>query len=216
VFEAAFAPLVESGAAVLCFTITSRHSGTYSSAWAAAQRFPGRVLVWDSRSLSVGMGLQLLEAARLVREGLSCWEVVRRVAEVRRNSRLTILLDTVEYLRRGGRVQGAIKVLESLVRILNVRPLLRMVDGELRVLGAARSFRLGLARLRGEARAAQPLYRLAVGHTRRPEEAVGLAEEIARECALPAHAVLVAEVGPALASHGGPGLLGIVSVSRGC
>jgi len=214
-FEQAFAPLVEAGAAVLCLTVTSRHSGTYNSAWAAAQSFAGRVLVWDSRSLSIGMGLQALEAAVLVREGRPLWEIVRRVAEVRRGSRMTILLDTVEYLRRGGRMDGMIAVLDRLVRVLKVRPLLRMVDGELRVLGAARSFRLGLERLRGEARAARPLHRLGVGHTRRPEEARWLAEAIALEAALPAEALLVAEVGPALASHGGPGLVGIVTVGRG-
>jgi DegV family protein with EDD domain len=212
-FEQAFAPLVEDGAAVLCITITGRHSGTYNSAWAAAQRFSGRVLLWDSQAISAGIAIQVLEAAALAREGRPLWEVVERVATIRRARGMTVLLNTVEYIRRGGRLDGAITVLEGLVRFLNIRPLLRLVKGELRVLGAARSYRRGLARLRSEALAAQPLSYLGMAHTRRPEVAAHLAEEIAQAAGLAADRVLLVEAGPALASHAGPGAIGVVTVT---
>jgi DegV family protein with EDD domain len=211
-FEQAFAPLVEAGEAVFCITITGRHSGTYNAAWAAAQRFPGRVLVWDSLTLTAGIAIQVLEAAALAREGRPLVEIVQHAAMIRRNSGLTVVLNTVEYIRRGGRLDGAITVIEGLVRFLNIRPLLRLVRGELRVLGAARSFRRGLARLRSEALAAQPLSHLAVAHTRRPDEAARLAEEIAQEVGIALADVMVVEAGPALATHAGPGAVAVVVV----
>ncbi len=213
-FEAAFAPPVEKGAMVLCITITSRHSGTYNSAWAAAQRFPGQVRVWDSQSLSLGVGLQVVEAAVLAQEGRPLEEILDRLEAFRRHSRLTILLDTLEYLRRGGRLDGAIRVADGLVRVLGIRVLLRMKGGALGILGAVRTYGQGLARLREDALAEQPLYRLAIAHTRRPAVAARLAEEIAGAASLPAEAVLVGEAGPALSAHAGPGTVGVVAVGQ--
>lgn len=214
-FEEVFEPLVEQGAAVLCLTITSKHSGTYNAAWAAAQRFPGRVWVWDSLNISIGMGFQVLEAAALSQQGHPLWEIVREISWIRRNCRLTFLLETIEYIRRGGRLQRAIDALERLVSVLNIRPLLRMTDGELRILGAVRSQRRGLARLRAEAEEEFPLYRLGVAHTCRPEDAALLASELAQQSGLPAETVQVIEVGAALSSHAGPGALGVLTIKQG-
>lgn len=213
-FEEAFSSLTQAGAAVLCITITGHHSGTYNAARVAAQQFSGRVLVWDSRCLSVGMGLQVREAAALAQAGCPLWEIVQRIDEMRRQTRMTILLDTIEYLRRGGRLGRMIGALEGLARFLSIRPLLRMAAGELGVLGAARSYRRGLARLRAEALAVGPLSHLGVAHSRRPEEAAALAQQIANEAGLPPETVLITEAGPTLSSHAGPGAVGVATVSR--
>ena len=77
VFEEAFARLVEDGCSVLCLTITSKHSGTFGTASAAAQRFGGRVKVVDSLSLSLGQGFQVLAAAQAAAQGLDLDGVVR-------------------------------------------------------------------------------------------------------------------------------------------
>ncbi len=211
-FEEAYAPLVDAGANVLCITITSRHSGTYNTAWAATHRFPGRVLVWDSLSISVGIGLQVLEAAKLAAQNLPMWQIVRHLSEIRRNTHMTLSLDTIEFLRHGGRVGGVIQALEGLVRFFDIKPLLRVCEGELRLLGAERSFRRALARLRKEALALKPLSLLGVAHTRQLSSAVDLAEQVAQEAGLSPEQILINEAGPALASHAGPGAVGIVAV----
>lgn len=211
-FEQAFAPLVSSGAIVLCLTITGQHSGTYNTALLAAQEYPQRVFVWDSQSISLGMGFQVLEAAAMAQQGQPLDKIVPQLLWMRRQSRFTILLETIEYLRRGGRLQRMIDALERLVSMLSIRPLLRLSEGELRPLGAVRSLRRGLARLRAEAEEAAPLFRLGIAHTRRPKEAQELANELAGKLGLAEEQILVGEVGAALASHAGPRALGVVTI----
>jgi DegV family protein with EDD domain len=215
-FENAFEALIQDGAIVLCIAITARHSGTYNAAWAAAQRFPGKVLPWDSQSLSLGITPQAIEAATMAQEGHSLQDIVERLEHVRRNTRVTILLDTIEYVRRGGRLEKMIAVAERLVQFLEIRPLLHIIKGQVRILGAARSYRQGLRRLLNEALAAGPLCRLAVVHTRRPDDAAGLAERLSQKTTLPKEEILICEAGPTLSTHAGPGAVGVVAVTETC
>jgi DegV family protein with EDD domain len=212
-FEEAYSRLVGDGAAILCLTITSKHSGTYNAAWAAAQQFPGKVIVFDSLEVSAALGLQVLEAAEAARQGLKMGEIVKRMVETRSRSRLTILLDNVDFLQQGGRMGKAISAVKELVRFLSVRPLLHIVEGQLRLKGPARSYKRGLAQLVEEALKAVPLRRIAIAHTRRAAEALALAQEIARRAAFPPEKVLVLEAGAALGSHAGPGAMGVATVA---
>ncbi|MCK4449692.1 MAG: DegV family EDD domain-containing protein, partial [Anaerolineae bacterium] len=123
-FEEVFERLVTQGKQVLCLTITGKHSGTFNSARLAAQRFGEAVKVFDSLSLSLGLGLQALAAAQAARAGRSMQEILALLEDVRGRMRLTIVLDTLENLRRGGRADGFIAIADRMARALNIKAII--------------------------------------------------------------------------------------------
>jgi len=211
-FEQVFERLVAQGRQVLCLTITGKHSGTFNSARLAAQRFGEVVKVFDSLSLSLGLGLQALAAARAARDGRSMQEILALLEDMRARVRVTIVLDTLENLRRGGRADGFIAVADRMTRALNIKAIINVVDGQLRLLGAARSFRSGLRRALNLVERLGPLEHLAVVHTRRQETAEEMAGRLAECTGFPREGVWVRETKAALASHGGMGLIGVLAV----
>ena len=211
-FEEVFASLTADGSSVVCLTVTSKHSGTYNSAWAASQKFAGLVHVIDTASISLGHGLQVLAAARAAAAGRIAEEITALVTDLQRRMRMFILLDTIEYLRRGGRADGIMPILDRVARALRVKPLLAVVNGRLSPLTLARSHRHGLARLRREVERLMPVEQLAVAHSRFAEAANDVAQKLAQLTGLPLSDVLVAETGPVLASHAGPKVIGVAAV----
>jgi DegV family protein with EDD domain len=213
-FEAAFAPLVEAGHDVVCPVLSGRLSGTANSAFAAAKRFAGHVSVHDTRALSVAQGFQVLAAARAAQAGASVREILAQLEGMRERTRLYIMLETVEFLRRGGRAGAIMPLIDRITRALRVRPLLHLADGALRLAGAARTVAGARSRMLAEIARTTRVELLAIGHTRRPDEAAELAALAAERFSLSPDDVTVAEAGPALASHGGPGILAAAVLER--
>lgn len=214
VFEDAFGRLVKAGHPVLCVALTSKHSGTYSTAYAAAQRFGGRVKVVDSLSLSLGQGELALAAARAANAGFSLDRVAEIVKDVKSRSHLLILLDTVEYIRRGGRADAIIPILDRVTKMLNIKPILNVVDGRLGLHSLTRSYERGLVRLRRAAAELVPVERLAVGHIRCPELAEQTARLLAEELDFPLEQIRIVEAGPLLSTHGGPKVVGVAVIQE--
>jgi DegV family protein with EDD domain len=212
VFEELFERLVAQGKRVLCLTITGKHSGTFNAAHLAAQRFGEAVEVFDSLSLSLGLGLQVLAAARAAQAGRSLQDILALLEDMRARARLTIVLDTLENLRRGGRADGFIAIVDRMTRALNIKPVINVVDGQLRLLGAARSFQGGLKRVLSLVERLGPLEHLAVVHTRRQEMAEGVASRLAERIGFPRERIWVRETGVVLASHAGAGVIGVLAV----
>ena len=106
-FEAAFASALEEAGEVVAITISSALSGTYQSAVIAAEAFGGRVRVVDSLSASIGEQVIVRRAAQLAAEGLSAAELAGRIEAERGDVCVLALLDTLEYLKRGGRISAA-------------------------------------------------------------------------------------------------------------
>jgi len=212
-FQRVFHDLVERGYRVICTTVTSHHSGTFNAAWSAARTFGERVTVLDSLSLSLGQAWQAMEAARLGVQGTTVSTILERVRSVRERTRILIQLDTLEYLRRGGRASKLMPVIDRLVRTLNLKLLLNLVDGELKLLGVARSYRRGIERIKAEIAGLGSLERLAVMHTRRPSVAEKLADELAQLTNLAREAVWVGETGPVISCHGGEGVIAAAAVT---
>ncbi len=211
-FVQAFREIVEAGDDVVCITITGRHSATYSAAVTASQQFaPGQVTVVDSRSLSVGQGLLVLAAARAARGGKSSEGVVEAVDELRRRLRLFITLDTVEYLVRGGRASRLSGVMAALLRI---RPILTLIDGELTLLDRPRGRKAAKQKMMDLAKGCFPAETVGVAHIAREEEAKALVSDFSLQTGYPEEEILLTETGMILATHGGPGTLGIVVVSK--
>jgi DegV family protein with EDD domain len=220
-FEAAFADWVERGYQVLCPVISSRISGTFQSAWTAAQRFGEHVTVWDTRAWSVAEGVQVLAALRAIAEGLTLHEVLARLGSIRARTHIWLTMATLTYARRGGRFHSVFAGMARMADYLSIKPIIGVTDGAPFLAGVARSMGRAVERIRREITQLGPAEALFVGHTRAPERAADLAALLARELDFPLDQVLVAELGPALASHGGPGALagGIVprepAVARG-
>lgn len=190
--------------AIVVITLSSELSGSYEAASQAATMIDTPVEVFDSRSTTMGMGWQVLAAAR-AREASGDAEAMMRAAdEARKNVALFVSLDTLKYLHKGGRIGGATMLIGSL---LDLKPLV-YVDhdsGRVEAAGRVRTRRRGLRMLQErffEELASEGALHVAVMHGDAPEDAERLAKEI-REEHQPAE-LLVGMTGPVLGVHTGP------------
>jgi len=207
-FLHAFQKLVDAGHDVVCLTLPGKHSGTFNAAWLAAEEFGDRVRVVDTGSFSLGMGLQVLEVARQALAGRSA-EFIQRTAEsLRARTTIIFVLDTLEWVRRGGRLDLIIPLIDRVARTLRVKPILEMSNGEFRLVGVTRSTRSALQRLEDELRTRLPVDGVAAAYTRGCEVASELAGRMAELLDRSEDEILVAEAGPAFAAHAGPKALG--------
>ncbi len=211
-FEQIFERLVAQGKQVLCLTVTGKHSGTFNAAHLAAQRFGDAVRVFDSFSLSLGVGVQAVTAAQAARAGRSMQDILALLEDMRAKMRVTIVLDTLENLRRGGRADGFIPIVDRMTRALNIKAVINMVDGHLRLMGAARSLKGGVRRLLRVVEELGPLEHLAVAHTRSQELAEEVADWLAERTGFPRERIWVRETGAVLACHAGPGVIAVMAV----
>ena len=206
-YEQLFRRLIEDGHQVLCLCITSKHSGTFNSAWAASQTFPGKVTVFDTLSLSLAQAYQATTAARMAREGAELVEIVKRLESIRSRTHFAIALDTIENLKRGGRASQIIPVLERVVKVLSIKPMLEIRDGQLKLLGAARSRDKSHRAIIDELAKHTPVEAAMVCHTRSADLAPGFVAALATRLGLPAESIPLAETGAILSSHAGPGVM---------
>jgi DegV family protein with EDD domain len=188
-------------------------SGTWESAVLASQDFPhGVVRVVDSRSTAMGLGFAVLAASRAALDGASAADVQQAATMVVDRTRSLFYVDTLEYLRRGGRIGTASAILAT---SLSVKPLLHMVEGQIVALEKVRTPTRAIARLTqltieaaGDGRVDVAVHHLMAG-VRADALAVNL------RAALPHLGELyVSEFGPVLGAHLGPGALGTVIARR--
>lgn len=213
-FEEVFSSLFAQGFDhIICAVITSKHSGTYNSAHAAAQSFPGRVTVWDTLSLSVGEGYQAIQAAIAAREGKSLQEILALLEDIRSRTHILILFDSLEFLRKGGRADRIMPILDGLARVLNIKVLVKLgPDGELKPLGAVRSRDKGIVRIVQEVEQRMPATAMGVLHIRCAPDAERVANRLAERTGFPRDQMMVGEAGVVLGSHGGPGVVATMVV----
>ena len=207
-FLHAFQKLVDAGHDVVCLTLPGKHSGTFNAAWLAAEEFGDRVRVVDTGSFSLGMGLQVLEAARQALAGRSADFVQRTAESLRARTSIIFVLDTLEWVRRGGRLDRIIPLIDRVARTLRVKPILEMSDGEFRLVGVTRSTHSALQRLEEELRSRLPVEAVAAAYTRGCEAASELASRMAVLLGRQEDEIMIAEAGPAFAAHAGPKAMG--------
>ena len=141
-----YRPLVEADHEILSIHISSGLSGVYQSAVRAAERFPGaKISVVDSRHATTGQAMIVWRAAEWIEAGLSRQEVVARLQPMIRHIRLFFVVDTLEYLRHGGRIGSATALLGTLLRI---KPILTLKDGLIELYDRSRTRKRALARLK--------------------------------------------------------------------
>lgn len=139
-FSELFERLTGEGHDVLALTISSALSGTYQSAMIAASEFPGRVRVVDTLSVTLGAQIIALYAHRLVAEGKGLDEAAQLVEANKGRVHLIALLDTLEYLKRGGRISSAAAFAGG---VLSIKPVITLRDGAVAVIGKARGSKNG-------------------------------------------------------------------------
>lgn len=139
-FESAFSAALETADEVVAITISAELSGTYQSAVIAAGGFDGRVRVVDSRSASIGEQILVRYAARLASEGRPAAEIESLLAENRSRICVLALLDTLEYLKCGGRISAAVAFAGG---VLSIKPVVTLRDGAVALVGKARGSKNG-------------------------------------------------------------------------
>lgn len=189
---------------IVSIQVTSKLSGTYNSALQGRElvKTGCRIEVVDSLSVTMGLGLIAMAAARLAEAGESLPVVMEEIRQCIPRIRLLGVFDTLKYLLRSGRIGKAKALLGS---VLNVKPLLTMRDGELLPAGLARTRSKGIERLFDLVKNALNIQELAIVHSTTPDEAGSLRERVAS--IFDRGRIHVARLGPALGVHGGPGAL---------
>lgn len=139
-FAESFAEATADGSDVVAITISQKLSGTYQSAVLAAEDYPGRVYVVDSQTVAIGAGILAEMALSLADDGMTAEAIAHRLTEERSRIRIIALLDTLEYLKRGGRISKTAALAGG---ILSIKPVIGLEDGEIRVLGKARGSKQG-------------------------------------------------------------------------
>ncbi|WP_304425471.1 DegV family protein [uncultured Adlercreutzia sp.] len=135
VFQDLFAEAVEAGDEVVCITLSSHISGTYQSACIAAAPFKEAVFVVDSENATVGERVLAERAWALRDEGLSAADIAYCLEQERKDIRLFAALDTLENLKKGGRISGAAAAIGGL---LSIKPVVAVIEGKVEVVGKAR------------------------------------------------------------------------------
>ncbi|HHV54972.1 MAG TPA: DegV family protein [Firmicutes bacterium] len=209
-FQEVFGRIIAAGDDVLYVALSSRLSGTCQAARVAAQALaPERIAMVDSLNLSTGIGQIALYAAELAAAGMPLAELVRRVEAMVPRVRTSFVIDTLDYLHKGGRCSAMQNVVGSLLRI---KPRIEVIDGRLEVaeklMGARSKASNSLLRWCLQDRERIDLHRVFVTHAAYPEGASYLAEELRR--ALPFEEILITEAGAVISSHCGPGTVGIL------
>ena len=201
-----------SGAtAVVSVHVSAELSGTYESAQLAARKSPVPVTTVDSRQLGMATGFAVLSAAEALASGGSADEAAEIVRTRTAGATSLFYVDTLEYLRRGGRIGAAAALLGS---ALSVKPLLTLEDGRVGMLEKVRTSARALSRLEALAlkAAGQRQVDVAVAHLASPERAETLATSLRGRLAanLEGREVVVGEVGAVIGAHVGPGMVAVV------
>ena len=210
-FSTRFQKLFDAG----CDHILSIHAASQLTAICnvarqAARDFSDRVTVVDSGSLSLGIGFQTLAAAESAEAGLDLEAALASIADTRRRLHVSAALDTMDFLRRSGRVPAAITILGGM---LSIKPMVELTDGQIKAVGAARTTSQADERMAAFLKAGLPLERLAILHTGAETRAHNflhrLMDEVRRE--LPRD-ILIVNVTTVIGAHVGPNGLGFAAI----
>jgi DegV family protein with EDD domain len=212
-FLSLFQTYTDAGDEVIALPISGKLSGTLSSAIIAYESHPGwPVDVVDSKSVSIGLGLLVQEAVRMIDAGATRTEIVARLLALREKVQIVFVVETLEYLQRGGRIGKAQAFVGTLLKF---KPLLGIVDGEV----------VPLARVRSRAKALDSAQEMllkatsargdkvcmALTHALAPEDAWALGAKLSKAFETPNF--FVSDLGPVLGVHVGPGTVGAAAVA---
>lgn len=203
---------LEEGNSVVSIHLSSKGSGTYQSALSAKNTLGSDyIAVIDSLGYSMGMGLIAVKGAEMAQQGASLEEVRDRMLHMRDRMKYVFGVDTLEYLKKGGRLSP---VKAAIATVMNIKPILHILDGEIDVMDKVRGRKKVLVRLLEEVEktgvniAEQTL---AVVHSECPEEAEKM-KDMLKERVAPKD-VLISQIGCVIGTHVGPGTISVFYMS---
>lgn len=213
-FLQAYGDLSGQGHDVVSIHLSTKFSGTLNSAIQAKNALdsdqqadkdtPRSIEIIDSRMTSMGLGLVVLAAARMVKDGASSSQVVEGIHRSLSQTHCYFLLDTLEYLQKGGRIGKASAFLGSL---LSIKPILMIRDGEAHPVERVRTRERGLRRLVETIKGLSPITEASILYTTTLDEAESLRDRLSD--LLPAQEFIMARFGPVVGTYLGPGALGV-------
>ncbi|MDQ0888457.1 DegV family protein with EDD domain [Paenibacillus sp. V4I9] len=213
-FERAFEPIIQRGEDIVFIGLSSELSSTIQNATIAAASFPeGRVTVIDSRNLSTGIGLLVLKAAQAAEDGRSSAEIKSLIEPLITRMEVEFIIDTLEYLHKGGRCSSVQHFIGSLLRI---RPIVKVIDGAMISTDKVRGKReKALQQLLDNALAKKDdmdAEFLFITHSSAAEEAAYIKQQIEQQTNV--KHVYITETGCVVTSHCGPHTVGIVFAKK--
>ena len=209
IYQEVYRQLAEETEEMVSIHLAARYSGIYNSAAVAAQGVSGaRIAVIDSDQVTMGYGWLVVAAAEAAQCGASYDEIVALVQGMKPRTRVLAALGTLEYLHRGGRVDWIRAMVGTLLRI---KPIVEVRMGEINLVERARTLGRSLGRLLVLVQELGPLERAIVLHTNAPDLASSFADELQRVD--PAWKRLIEQAGVTIASHAGPGAVGVACVT---
>jgi len=205
-FQEVYERLLEEVDSIVSIHIGAKLSGTVQAAHTARQSLakPERIEIVDSQAVSVAIGFAIMEAVEVARAGAKLAEVKAAAESAVQRTHVRFMLDTLEYVRRGGRIGRARAYLGTLLR---VKPILSFREGEVYPEERVRTRARGLERIIQWAVRHQKVKRAVVAHATTLDEAESIRERLAM--AFPSVKVYLIRFGPVLGTHGGPGTIGV-------
>lgn len=207
-FHKIFEPLVAENRPILAILISDLLSGTLQSATQAKEMFPGATIeLVNSKSAAMELGFQVLAAVRAAEVGKSFEEVVAIAEEAKKHTGVYFVVDTLEFLHRGGRIGGAQRLIGT---ALSMKPILNVVEGRIEPFESVRTKKKAFARLLDvveQETTGKPNVRLASLHAIAEEDAEYLLDEAIKRMN-PVESMM-SEVSPAVGTHVGPGTVGL-------
>jgi DegV family protein with EDD domain len=205
-FQEAFEAAANDGCdAVLCVTLSAGVSATFQAARTAADGIDGRIpiRVIDSRSLTIGLGLLVIEATDMAAEGAGLDQIADRIEALVPHMIVYGVVDTLEHLEKGGRIGGARALLGSL---LSIKPVLAVVDGVVEEESKQRTRSRSLRYLADKVRSGPPIRRLAVANGAAPDidDFLTMLDGVKSEFPF-----VVSDLGPVVGTHSGPRTVGV-------
>ncbi len=207
-FSTAYEKLLQTHEKVLSVHLSSKLSGTYASAELASRDFAGRVSIFDSEVASGSLSMLCERAVKLFNQGSSLEDVITVLSRVKRLTNLRFSVGSLDYLKKNGRIGGAQALIGGL---LNIKPILHLVDGKIEAAGRARGARAALEDVVGNLRAFKAKHgkvRTAYIYTDKLEDVEPL-RAAGREIGVEEFSVT--QTGTVIASHVGPGTYGALS-----
>lgn len=193
---------------ILSIHASGKLSGIINSAQAAAYQYGDRVRILDSGQVSLGLGFQVIVAAQAALNDLPLEQIITKVKNTRHCIRVVALLDTLEYLKRSGRVSWTRAALGSL---LQIKPIIELSNGEVYRLGEARTRKKGIERLTKFLLDSVPISHLALVHTNAEQDAINLLDAI--QLKLDAEPLIV-HATTVIGTHVGPKGLGFIVIKK--
>ena len=209
-FKDAFTAASKGSEGVICILTSSKFSKMCKSAElvASKMRIPCHIEIIDSKLISSGTGLLVIEAARIAKECDDFDEIVEKIKAIRKKINVTFVLDSIVSIEKSGRLGKASIFTKALI---DVKPIVAIEDGEFKPIAQARTRKKALEKLLETVESTKDIEKAFVTFNTRPEEAIEFAKSIKN---VDSKNIVINRLNAALSIHGGPGMLSVATLSK--